>query len=435
MTRRASAWTRLTLSAVALALALGALLRPTWPSRAAVASPPLALEFWTVGLKPKFIPIMQSLVARYQAQHHEVVLEWVDYPWDVLQTKLITRIVAGKPPALVNLNVPRAEELASDGLIVPVDRLIAAVRNDYLPAALHDVTFGGKVYGFPFYSNVAVVAYNAALFKAAGLHTAPVSLDQQLEFARQIAARTGYPGYAPLLGSIDGFFLQQGLPVLHNQRAAFATPAHVALVTKLAATYRAGGLLKDHLFAEDNFSAAINAYDNGQLGMLVAPATALRRIQADAPDIYAVTDVAPAPLGPTGIADGGWLLHFAVPRGVPPAVMDAAGAFARYLTNDANQLAFAKAANVFPTTIRAGHDRYFVALPAAAGPSERAVLAAAASMPFSHTLYVAGVTDYDELRRVLVSAVEAGITGRKDIGAALADAASIWNRRLAAPLP
>ncbi|MDP9107912.1 MAG: hypothetical protein M3N23_02440, partial [Pseudomonadota bacterium] len=79
MTRRASAWTRLALSAVALALALGALLRPAWPVRSAGATAPLALEFWTVGLKPKFIPIMQSLVARYQAQHPEVALEWVDY--------------------------------------------------------------------------------------------------------------------------------------------------------------------------------------------------------------------------------------------------------------------------------------------------------------------------------------------------------------------
>jgi putative chitobiose transport system substrate-binding protein len=390
------------------------------------------IEFWTVSLKPKFIPIMEALVAAYQAQHPDVQLEWVDYPWDVLQTKLITRIVAGKPPALVNLNVPRADEYAADGLIVPVDALIAPARASYLKAALDDVTFGGKLYGFPFYSNVAVVAYNTTLFEAADLHRAPRSLDEQLAYARQLAARTGKPGYAPLLGSVDGFFLQQGLPVLHANRAAFNTPGHAALVAKLAATYRAGGLLKDSLFAEDNFAAAINAYNSGRLGMLVAPATAMRRIQADAPEVYAVTQVAPAPLGPTGIADGGWLLHFSVPKGVDPALLPAVGAFARYLTNDANQLAFAKVANVFPTTIRAGSDGYFSALPSHPTPSQRAVVAAAQSMPFSHTLYVAGVADYDELRRILVTAVEAGVTGRQQIAPALAEAAAAWDRKLSA---
>ena len=391
------------------------------------------IEFWTVSLKPKFIPYMDVLVARYEGQHPDVKLEWVDYPWDVLQTRLITRIVAGKPPALVNLNVPRADEYAADGLIVPIDALMAGTRSRYLKAALDDVTFDGKLYGFPFYSNVAVVAWNRTLFSAAGLTRAPRSLDEQLEFARLLAARTGTPGFAPLLGSIDGFFLQQGLPVLHKNKAAFATPQHVALVQKLALTYRTGGLLKDRLFAEDNFAAVISAYNAGRLAMLVAPATAMRRIQTDAPEIYAVTEVAAAPLGPSGIADGGWLLHFSVPKGVDASLMPALGEFARYLTNDENQLAFAMTANVFPTSVNAGRNPYFATLPPHPSPSRKAVVAAAQSMPYSRTLYVAGVPDYDELRRILVTAVEAGVTGRKDIALALSEAAAAWDRKLAEP--
>ena len=413
---------------LAPALALAVAVMPAFATAVTINR----IEFWTVGLKPKFIPYMEALVATYQALHPDVRLEWVDYPWDVLQTKLMTRIVAGKPPALVNLNVPRADEYAADGLIVPIDALIAPAHGSYLKAALDDVTFGGKLYGFPLYSNVAVVAHNTSLFDAADLHRAPRNLDEQLAYARRLAERTGKPGYAPLLGSVDGFFLQQGLPVLQANRAAFNTPQHVALVEKLAETYHAGGLLKDSLFAEDNFTAAIAAYNSGRLGTLVAPATAMRRIQADAPEVYAVTQIARAPLGPTGIADGGWLLYFSVPKGVDPALMPAIGAFARYLTNDQNQLAFAKIANVFPTTVRAGADAYFSTLPSHPTPSEKAVVTAAQSMPFSHTLYVPGVTDYDELRRILATAVEAGVTGRQDIASALAEAVVAWDRKLAA---
>ncbi|MFA9217555.1 MAG: ABC transporter substrate-binding protein, partial [Sphingomonadaceae bacterium] len=280
-------------------------------------------------MKPKFTPYYTALVRNYEAANPGVQVEWVDFPWDIIQTKLVTRIVAGTPPALVNLNVPWADEFARDGLLTPVDELLGEARPRYLASTLEDLTFGGKIYGFPMYSNVAVITYNTQIFKAAGIPHAPRNLDEQLLFARQIAARTGKAGLCPALSKIDGLMLQQGLPVIRAGKAVFNSPQHVALINKLAETYKAGGLLKDALFAEDNFPAAIDAYKGGRLGMLLAPPTALKRIQGDARDIYALTDVAPAPLGPTGIADGGWLIHFAVPKNVDAKLLPAIGKFAR----------------------------------------------------------------------------------------------------------
>jgi putative chitobiose transport system substrate-binding protein len=382
-------------------------------------------------MKPKFTPYFETLVKNYEAGNPGVKVEWVDFPWDIIQTKLVTRIVAGTPPALVNLNVPWADEFARDGLLAPVDALLGDARPRYLASTLEDLTFNGKTYGFPMYSNVAVIAYNTRIFKAAGIPHAPRDLDEQLLFARQIAARTGKAGLCPALAKIDGLMMQQGLAVISNGKAVFNSPAHIALITKLAETYKAGGLLKDALFAEDNFPAAIDAYKGGRLGMLLAPPTAVKRIQSDAKDIYAITDVAPAPLGPTGIADGGWLVHFAVPKNVEPRLMPAIGKFARYLTNDANQLAFAKQASVYPAMAQAANDPFFTTVPPGAGAAEKAVSAGAVSMPHSHTLYVAGITDYDELRRYLVKAVEAGVTGKQDVKQALDQAVAIWNKKLA----
>jgi putative chitobiose transport system substrate-binding protein len=301
----------------------------------------------------------------------------------------------------------------------------------YVKAALDDLTFGGKIWGFPLYSNVTVIACNSALFKQAGLTRAPRSLDEQLAYAVRIFAKTGKAGYAPALSKPDGFMLQQGLPIVAGGRAVFNSPRHVALVEKLAAAYRAGGILKDRLFAEDNFPAVIAAYDGGRLAMLTAPPTALKRIEVDAPDIYAFTDIAPAPLGPTGIVDGGWLIHFAVPAGVDPKLLPAVAEFARYVTDDENQLAFAKLANVFPTTIAAANDPYFQNVSTHAGASEKAVAIGAQAMKESRTLYVAGIDDYDELRHALVNAVEAGMTGRQDVKTALDQAVALWNKKLA----
>jgi putative chitobiose transport system substrate-binding protein len=408
-------------------LLLAALMVQTLAFAAAVEK----IEFWTFSMKPKFTPYFETLVKNYEAGNPGVKVEWVDFPWDIIQTKLVTRIVAGTPPALVNLNVPWADEFARDGLLAPVDALLGDARPRYLASTLEDLTFNGKTYGFPMYSNVAVIAYNTQIFKAAAIPHAPRDLDEQLLFARQIAARTGKAGLCPALSKIDGLMMQQGLAVISNGKAVFNSPAHVALITKLAVTYKAGGLLKDALFAEDNFPAAIDAYKGGRLGMLLAPPTAVKRIQGDAKDIYAITDVAPAPLGPTGIADGGWLVHFAVPKNVEPRLLPAIGKFALYLTNDANQLAFAKQASVYPAMAQAANDPFFTTVPPGAGAAEKAVSAGAVSMPHSHTLYVAGITDYDELRRYLVKAVEAGVTGKQDVKQALDQAVAIWNKKLA----
>src|SRR5471032_1985272 len=222
-------------------------------SGAALAAAADKIEFWTFSTKPKYTPYCETLVKNYEAANPGVKVEWVDFPWDVIQTKLVTRIVAGTPPALVNLNVPWADEFARDGLLTPVDALLADARPRYLASTLEDLTFNGRTYGFPMYSNVAVITYNKDLFKAAGLTHAPRSMDEELDYARRIAASTGQAGLCPALSKIDGLFMQQGLAVIANGKAVFNSPRHVAFIQKLADTYKAGGLLKDSLFAEDNF--------------------------------------------------------------------------------------------------------------------------------------------------------------------------------------
>ena len=391
------------------------------------------IEFWTMSLKPKFIPYFHDLVRDYEATHPELSIVWVDFPWDILQLKLITAIAAGKPPALVNLSVPWAEEMARDGLLEPLDAYLTAPGevNPYTDAALADLRFNGKVYGFPHYSNVNVIAYNRQLLTAAGITQAPQNMDQLLTLAVQVAAKTGKPGYAPALGKIDGFMMQQGLDLIRDGKAVFNSPAHVALVKKLAATYKANGFLKDKLFAEDNFPAVVDAYLGGRLAVMVSAPTAIKRIQTDAPEIYAKTGIFPMPPGPTGINDGGWMFHFAIPKGINPQELPAIAAFARYLTNDQNQLAFARIAGVMPTTKKALANPYFKQLPANAGAAEMASAVAANSMNSARSLYVAGIDDYDELRRFLVKAVEAGVTGKADIQISLDEAVVIWNKKLA----
>jgi putative chitobiose transport system substrate-binding protein len=397
----------------------------------ATAREPIRVEFWTMSLKPKFTPYFKDLVARYEAAHPDVKLEWVDVPWDTLQTKLTAAIVARSAPALVQLNVPWAYDYSLYGALRPVDELLGVDRSVYTDGAIADLTFNGKVYGFPHYNSVNVLAYNRALFRQAGIARAPATLDDQLADAKTIRARTGHYGFSPALGKIAGVFLEEGLPLVENGKAVFNSQRHVALIARLADAYKAGGLLKDKLFAEDNYPASIDAYKSGRMAMLVAPPSALIRIRDDAPDIYAVTDVAPAPAGGSGIAAGGWLFHFAMPVGTNDRVAREAAQFAKFLTNDDNQLAFAKLAGAFPTARRAAADPHFQRLPTTAAAYDKAMAIGARSMDVVRTLYVGGVPGFERLNKRLQDAVEAAIIGRKDIQLALDEAAAYWNAKLA----
>lgn len=397
---------------------------------AAEGKEPLRIEFWTMSLKPKFTPYFKALVTRYEAAHPEVKLEWVDVPWDTMQTKLTAAIVARSAPALVQLNVPWAYDYSLYGALRPVDELLGTDRSMYTDGAIADLTFRGKVYGFPHYNSVNVLAYNKTLFRQAGIARAPATMDEQLAAAKMIRARTGHYGFSPALGKIAGIFLEEGLPLLENGKAVFNSPRHVALINRLADAYKAGGLLKDKLFAEDNYPASIDAYKSGRMAMLVAPPSALIRIRDDAPDVYAVTDVAPAPTSGNGIAAGGWLFHFAIPVGTSDRIAGEAARFAKFLTNDENQLAFAKLAGAFPTTRKAAADPHFQRLPTNADPYDKAMAIGARSMDVVRTLYVGGVPGFERLNKRLQDAVEAAIIGRKDVQVALDEAAAYWNSKL-----
>jgi putative chitobiose transport system substrate-binding protein len=413
-------------------LALAALVAfgPTIGS-AAHAQDKVPVEFWTMSLKPKFTPYFEAMVKKYEAGNPGVKLEWVDVPWDVLQAKLTASIAAGSAPSLVALNVPWAYEYSLDGVIQPVDALLGNDRAAYSEGAIKDVTFNGKAYGFPHYNDTRVIAYNTKMFSAAGLAKAPVSLDEQLAAAKVLKARTGQAGWAPSLGKISGIFMQEGLPLVENGQAVFNSPRHVAMLAKFADAYKAGALLKDNLFAEDNYQTSIDAYKSGRLGMLVAPPSALIRVRDDAKDVYAVTEVAAAPAGPTGIVPGGWLFHFAMPKGVTGKAAEEAGKFAKFMTNEENQIAFAKLAGTFPTSRKAAADPYFQSLPTNAGAFEKAVSTGAKNMNAIRTLYVSGVPEFEQLNKRLQDAVEAAVIGRKDIAASLNDAAAFWNKTLA----
>ena len=116
---------------------------------------------------------------------------------------------------------------------------------------------------------------------------------------------------------------------------------------------------------------SIAAYNGGRMAMLVTTPASLTRVRDEAPKLYQSTLVAPAPIGPTGIAAGGWMFNFGVARNVNKALLPEIGKFGNYLTNADNQLAFAKLAGTLPTARKAAQDPYFQKVANDAGAAEK----------------------------------------------------------------
>ncbi|UTH73672.1 ABC transporter substrate-binding protein [Chromobacterium sp. IIBBL 290-4] len=391
------------------------------------------LEFWTDSLKPRFDGYFAQAKKTYEAQHPNVEVVWVDVFNDNFETKLNAAIAAGKPPALVNHDVPRLFKYAQKGTLLPLDAVLGADKAAYLPNTLTDLSFGGKLYGLPWYNNVNVLVINGDLFKKAGLDpNKPIkSLDEELQLAKAIKAKTGVAGLLPQLGQIDGIMLGQGLPLIENGKAVFNSPKHAALIRKFADAYKAGALAKDSLFADDNFQDSVKLYNSGRLAMMETAPTAAQKTQSDARGIYAATVVQPAPLGPTKIVQGGYLFSWAIAKGLPAATQQEAVKFAKFLTSDSQQLAFSKVTGAtFPSTRQALNDGYFVKTSAGGGAIERSRIEGAKVAVNIRTLVLTGVPNVGDLKKNLVDNVEAAITGKKDPQKALDDAAAFWNRQL-----
>src|SRR5439155_21809228 len=68
-------------------------------------------------------------------------------------------------------------------------------------------SFGGKVYGVPYYAGSRVVTYRTDLFKKAGITKAPTSLSQFLSDAKLLSAKNKQKGFSPVyIAGTDWYF-------------------------------------------------------------------------------------------------------------------------------------------------------------------------------------------------------------------------------------
>jgi len=388
------------------------------------------VEFWTMQLQPDFTDYFNTLIADFEAENPDIKVRWVDVPWGDMQSKILTAVSAGTAPDVVNLNPDFASQLASKQAWLPLDdRVPAEEKSLYLSKIWDANTLAGESFGLPWYLTTRVTLYNTELFEAAGITQPPTTYEELATAAKQIKEATGkyafFISFVPEdAADVLQSFVQMGVPLVdENGNAAFNTPEGKAVFQYWTDLYQQELLPREVL--TQGHRRAVELYQAGETAILASGAEFLSTIEKNAPDIAAATASSPQITGNTGKKNVA-VMNLVIPRSTDTP--EAALKFALYVTNDANQLSFAKAANVLPSTTAALKDSYFTEPPADANPVTLARSVSAGQMADAEVL-IPAMEDVKTLQKAIYTNLQAAMLGQKTVDEAVADAAAEWNAR------
>jgi putative chitobiose transport system substrate-binding protein len=449
--RRRLARRRLLRGLLSLPLLLAAGCGPTLPPQAG-PDRPRQLTVWTLDLAPRFAPYMGRVIEAWERRHPGVKVRWVDVPWSSVERKLLAAVFARTPPDLVNLNPPFAANLASKGGLLDLSTVLPADASAaYLPTAWQAGSQGGRQFAIPWYLTSRVTLANRRLLAQAGYTAPPQRWQEVPAYAEAVRRRTGrYALFVTVVPDDSAELLesmvQMGVELLdRRQRAAFNSPAGRRSFAFWTDLYRRGLLPRE--VVSQGYRRAIELYQAGDLAQVASGPDFLRNLQTNAPGIAAHTAPFPPLTGPAGQTNVA-VMNLVVPSRSPMAAE--AASFALFLTDGAQQLAFAREARVLPSA-RSALDQLGreLALPETAGSGGTAVergqgrqerlvrqarSLAVASLASSRVL-VPATPGVKRLQAIVYTQLQRAMLGQISSDDALAEAARQWDRYAAARWP
>ncbi|MBD2531154.1 sugar ABC transporter substrate-binding protein [Nostoc flagelliforme FACHB-838] len=386
------------------------------------------VEFWTMQLQPQFNDYFKNLITNFESENPGIKINWVDVPWAAMENKILTAVSAKTPPDVVNLNPGFASQLAGRNAWLDLDAKIPNdVRSSYLPNIWKASILNGKSFGIPWYLTTRLTIYNTGLLKQAGINKVPATYAELAQAAQQIKDKTGkYAFFVTFVpqdsGEVLESFVQMGVTLIDAEgKAAFNSALGKAAFQYWVDLYKKGLLPKEAL--TQGHRHAIDLYQSGETAFLASGPEFLKTIANNAPKIAQASEIAPQLTGDTGKKNVA-VMNIVIPRDSKQP--DGAVKFALFVTNDKNQLAFAKAANVLPSTIKALSDSYFKDVPANASTVEKARVITAEQLQQAEIL-TPTLKDFNKLQKAVYENLQAAMLDQKNVDKAVEDAAQEWN--------
>ncbi|AFZ37179.1 carbohydrate ABC transporter substrate-binding protein, CUT1 family [Stanieria cyanosphaera PCC 7437] len=397
------------------------------------------LEFWTMQLQPQFTEYFTQLNNKFETNNQTVKVNWVDIPWSAMESKILTAISSKTAPDLVNLNPNFASQLATRNAWLNLDEVVPPnVKKSYLPKIWQASTIetcqenncSETSFGIPWYLTTRITIYNQDLLSKAGRKQPPTTYEELAQVARQIKDKTGkYALFMTFVpedsGEVLESLVQMGVNLVDEQgKAAFNTPAGVAAFRYWVDLYQQG-LLPPEVLTQGH-RHGIELYQAGETALLSSGAEFLNAIATNAPTIAQVSAAAPQITGKTGKKNVA-VMNLVIPRDTDKP--EEALKYALYVTNTENQLAFAKQANVLPSTEEAVK-QYIQELSSQQTNNsvEQAKKVSAMQLKDAEVL-IPAMKNIKLLQQSIYENLQAAMLKEKTVEQAVEDAAAQWNQQ------
>ncbi|MCL4863018.1 MAG: sugar ABC transporter substrate-binding protein [Caldilineaceae bacterium] len=312
---------------------------------------------WALWGSPEEVATHQAVADAFMAEHPEIRVEIISYPWNDYFTAMQTAWASGDPAAIPDvLFLWPTPRYAADGVLENLDPYIEQAGydlSDYWPALLESAMFEGSVYGFPRDISVEVLYYNKDIFDEVGISYPDESwtwddLLTAAEALTQVEATGQVTRYA--LGMEGGKFQlwvgQNGGAILDDMRnpsrCTLDEPAAQEAIEFFATMMENNYAMRDANLSQAGGDAAVFA--NGQVAMIIQNAS--RVSQFNAAGLNYDVAVVPIPEGGQRSASAGgaaWVMSAAGDN------KDAAWTFLSWLqSTDGGQRLYTASGEIFP---------------------------------------------------------------------------------------
>ena len=203
--------------------------------------------YYPVNVGGSAAALIEQICADFNKEHPDIVVEPVyTGNYDDTVTKIQTAIQGGTPPDVFVSLATQRFTMASTGMAMPLDDLIAAdgeegqaYIDDFLDGFMLDSYVDGKIYSIPFQRSTMVLFYNKDAFAEVGLdpEAPPETWEEVVEYGQKLTNENRYGvGLALNSGSAQwaftGFCLQnsvngENLMTDDGKQVLFDTPENV----------------------------------------------------------------------------------------------------------------------------------------------------------------------------------------------------------------
>ncbi len=308
------------------------------------------LVFWTLQLGT-FSDYIQPIIDEFEASHSDIKIVWVDIPYSEGGKRTLASIMSDNPPDLINTTPDFSTLLAQKNTLYTFDKTNVA---QYLPSIMQSLTYDGQnYYAIPFYATTAVTFYNKSLVEKMGVKILPETYEKMYELSKTALDKTGVYITMPTINENDTF-----LKILNKYDLMSAdkinSKASVTLVNTYKNLYQKGLIPKESL--TQTHRESLEKYMAGQIVFYNGGGNFLNIIKENAPDTFAQTNIIPQITGKNGQYDFS-LMNLVIPKKAKNKEL--ALEFAKLLTNEKNQMEFARLTNVLPVNKSTLEDKYF----------------------------------------------------------------------------